>query len=433
MFDIKKAADQIDAMLRAKGVAEFEFQVSESEKKELNTEGADFNLLRTIFGGEVSVSVILEGRKGSASGNDLSDAGLEKVIGDALLSAQSAEADEANAIAEKQEPETFRAGLLEADMPRFYDCLKALCDAIGREYPKVNLLQVIADHTSEHTIYRNASGTRFESFDGGYHVMVEMSGSDGEKNTGLDYFSLATRDLDTPLIDQGSVRMHLEATEASLNSVPLPGKFEGTVIFTPDCLGYFLYMLASNYVMNSVVMEGTSQWLNRLGEQVVSDKVTVSLKAQDERVVELQPFTSDGYKAEDVTFIDKGVLKSFLLNLYTARKTGRPVTKNTGFALVMEGGDTPLADMIASVKKGLIVGGFSGGEPGANGEFSGVAKNSFLVEDGNIVGAVTETMINGNLEKVFQDVAAVSKEQVCDGSTVLPYMACTGIVISGNN
>ncbi len=402
MFDIKKAADQIDAMLRAKGVAEFEFQVSESEKKELNTEGADFNLLRTIFGGEVSVSVILEGRKGSASGNDLSDAGLEKVIGDALLSAQSAEADEANAIAEKQEPETFRAGLLEADMPRFYDCLKALCDAIGREYPKVNLLQVIADHTSEHTIYRNASGTRFESFDGGYHVMVEMSGSDGEKNTGLDYFSLATRDLDTPLIDQGSVRMHLEATEASLNSVPLPGKFEGTVIFTPDCLGYFLYMLASNYVMNSVVMEGTSQWLNR-------------------------------YKAEDVTFIDKGVLKSFLLNLYTARKTGRPVTKNTGFALVMEGGDTPLADMIASVKKGLIVGGFSGGEPGANGEFSGVAKNSFLVEDGNIVGAVTETMINGNLEKVFQDVAAVSKEQVCDGSTVLPYMACTGIVISGNN
>ena len=35
------------------------------------------------------------------------------------------------------------------------------------------------------------------------------------------------------------------------------------------------------------------------------------------------------------------------------------------------------------------------------------------------------------LEQVFRDVAAVSREQVCDGSTVLPYMASAGVVISG--
>ena len=77
------------------------------------------------------------------------------------------------------------------------------------------------------------------------------------------------------------------------------------------------------------------------------------------------------------------------------------------------------------------MGGFSGGEPGANGEFSGVAKNSFYVEHGRVVGAVTETMINGNLESIFRNVLAVSREQVCDGSSVLPYLACGGIVISG--
>ena len=99
--------------------------------------------------------------------------------------------------------------------------------------------------------------------------------------------------------------------------------------------------------------------------------------------------------------------------------------------MVMEPGDTALNDMIASVKKGLIVGGFSGGEPGANGEFSGVAKNSFLVEDGKIVGAVTETMINGNLEQVFRNVEAVSCELVCDGTSVIPYVMSSGIVVSG--
>ena len=62
------------------------------------------------------------------------------------------------------------------------------------------------------------------------------------------------------------------------------------------------------------------------------------------------------------------MLKAHLLNLYASKKTGRPVVKNTGFDLVVDNGDTPLADMIASVDRGLLLGGFSGGDPGTNGE-----------------------------------------------------------------
>ena len=431
MNDIKKISEKLDALLKAKGVTVYEHCVSESEKQELNTEKDDFNLFRTIFNNGVSVTVIQDGKKGAASGNDLSDEGIEKVVSDALAGAASSIPDEANVIAEDQGTDVFRTGCWDADMPRFYDQMKAMMASIAKEYPLVNLLQVIGDHDKAHVYYVNSNGTRFENFSGAYHLTLEMSGSDGEKNTGLDYTGIATRDLDTPLLDQGSVRSHMEATEKSLNSVPLPGKFEGTVIFTPDCLGQVLYMLASNYIMGSVIMEGTSQWLNKLGQKVASDKISVTIKAQDDRIVETQPFTGDGYRAEDVTVIEKGVLNTFLLNLYAAKKTGRPVTKNTSFAMVMEPGDKTLEEMIASVDRGLIVGGFSGGEPGANGEFSGVAKNSFYVENGKVVGAVTETMINGNLESVFNNVLAVSKELVCDGGSVLPYMACGGIVISG--
>ena len=431
MSELKKTAERLDALLREKGVSVYTYCVSESEKQELNTEKADFNLFRTIFNNAVAVTVILDGKKGSASGNDLSQEGLEKVVSDALLGAASAMEDEANVIAERQEPEVFHSGVWDADMPRFYDCLKAMMDAMGKDYPKVNLMVVMGDHTKSHTLYVNSNGTRFEHFNGAYHMTLEMSGSDGEKNTGLDYTGISTHDLDTPLIQQGSVIQHLEATEGSLNSVPLPGKFEGAVIFTPDCLGQFLYMLASNYIMGGVIMNGTSQWLDKVGQQVASEKITLTLKAKDDRIAELEPFTGDGYKAEDVTVVEKGVLNCFLLDLYAAKKTGKPVTKNTSFAMVMEPGDKPLKDIIASVDKGLIVGGFSGGEPGANGEFSGVAKNSFYVENGKIVGAVTETMINGNLENVFRNVISISKEQVCDGGSVLPWLACGGIVISG--
>jgi PmbA protein len=98
---------------------------------------------------------------------------------------------------------------------------------------------------------------------------------------------------------------------------------------------------------------------------------------------------------------------------------------------VIKAGKTPLEQMIASVKKGLIVGGFSGGQPGANGEFSGVAKNSFYVEDGKIKGAVSEIMINGNLADALMNIRALSSEVLADGSMVAPYALIDGIVVSG--
>ena len=60
-----------------------------------------------------------------------------------------------------------------------------------------------------------------------------------------------------------------------------------------------------------------------------------------------------------------------------------------------------------------------------------MAKNSFLIEDGKIKNAVTETMVNGNLGEVVKNIRAISKELCLDGGMVMPYIAVDGIVISG--
>jgi PmbA protein len=116
---------------------------------------------------------------------------------------------------------------------------------------------------------------------------------------------------------------------------------------------------------------------------------------------------------------------------YTANKTGLPRAKNTDGCYVVKPGDKPLNEIIKGIKKGLIVGRFSGGEPGTGGDFSGVAKNSYLVENGNIKGAVNETMISGNLAELLNNVEAISSEVVCDGMSVLPWIAFKGVTISG--
>jgi PmbA protein len=87
--------------------------------------------------------------------------------------------------------------------------------------------------------------------------------------------------------------------------------------------------------------------------------------------------------------------------------------------------------MIKGVKKGLLLNRFSGGAPGANGDMTGVAKNSFLIEDGKITDALSEVMISGNLASMLKDVTAISKERINNGDSILPWMKVGNIVISG--
>lgn len=423
--------EKLRSLLSESAATEYSFELQESEKQELNSENETFSLFRTTFDHSASVRVLLGEKKGSVSGNDLTEEGLKKLVSEAVLAAESASPESANGFAEKQEDLDICRGAAKADMPAFYDRLQELLSSVRAEFPKVKMAQIIADHTLTHSIYENSSGTHFEEQTGCYGVMLEFAGNSGEETTGFCYVYATTKDLDRPILDLSDFREQMRSAELQLVPAKIPGKFEGNIILTPGAVAEFLMMLLSNYASDQVILEETSQWLDRVGEKVAHEGLTVYLKSDDDRLTAPDLYTSDGYRAENVTILEKGVLKTHILNLFTAKKTGRPVTKNESGNLVMEPGSQPYSDMLKGLKKGLLVGGFSGGQPGANGEFSGVAKNAFYVEDGQIRGAVSETMISGNLESLFQNIVAISREVVTEGQMVLPYMEASGVTISG--
>ena len=431
MREIRALADRFDALLADAKAEKYTYTLSESEKQELNVENGGFKLMRTVFNNSGSLRIFDGARMGAADGNDLTEEGLAKLIVDASAAAASSPEDPCHDFAPDQGKDVFRQGVQEPDLDGFLDRIREFLDTVARDYPKVNIMAAIGSFDRWHWFSRNTNGTEFEGFGGQYGFSIEFSASDGERTTGLDYTGFSAKDLDRPFIEMGDVRRHLEDIQNSIAPETLTGKFEGTVVLTPGCAAEFLYMLLSNYIGSGVVMEGTSLWLDKVGQQVADERLTVSLKPYDERIVNGERGTGDGFRSEDVTLIERGVLKTHWLNLYAANKTGRPVVKNTGFDLVVDPGDTPCADIIASVDKGLILGGFSGGQPGTNGEFSGVAKNSFLIENGKVKCAVTETMVNGNLGEIVRNIRAISKEVCADGSSVVPYIAVDGVVISG--
>ena len=430
-MELKAAADLMDGFLQEQKINKYTYCVTQSEKQELNLENSGFKLLRTVFNNSGSVKVFLGEKMGSAGGNDLTEKGLQKLVQEAKAAAESASDDPCHDIAPDQGKDVFRQGGYEPDMERFIERIKEFLDTAAKEYPKVKIMGGAGSYDRWHWLSRNTNGTEFEGFGGKYSFNIEICASDGEKTTGLDYTGVSMQSLDVPFMEMGDLRRHLEDIQQSIYPESLEGKFEGTVIMTPGCAEDFIYMTISNYISDGVIIDGTSLWLDKVGEQVASEKLTISLKPSDERIVTGECGTANGFRSEDVTLIEKGVLKTHWLSLYGANKTGRPVVKNTGSDLVVEPGDKTLEELIASVDKGLIMGGFSGGQPGTNGEFSGVAKNSFLIENGKIKGAVTETMVNGNLGEVVRNIRGISKELKCDGGSVVPYIAVDGIVISG--
>ncbi len=424
MTDMNNIAEKTKALLINAGAQKAQYTVTEKETHEFNVDGGEFSLFRTLFDRSLSITAYKDQKKGSSFTNQFDDAAVENAVRDCIKSAESGVADEAFDIAPVQESEIFRQGAYEPDT-------RELMEDIRNRHPKILMEQMIVRHDKVHTVYRNTNGTEFETYEGAYSVSLMFSAHEGETTTSFFGSGVSTAALDRPFIELGSLEKDLSDTESQLTTIPVEGKFEGVIVLTPGSLGEFLSSAISNFASDGVILEKTSIWLDKLDTQVADSRLTISICPQDSRIVCGERYTHDGFRSEDYDLIKDGVLKSFLLSLYVANKSGFAPAKNSSFSVVIEGGDTPYEDMIKNIKKGLIIGRFSGGQPGTNGDFSGVAKNSFLVEDGRIKGAVSETMINGNLADLLNNLVAISKETVADGNTVLPYMAFDKVVISG--
>lgn len=224
------------------------------------------------------------------------------------------------------------------------------------------------------------------------------------------------------------MRRLLRDAEADLTAAPIPEKFEGTLLVSPAFMGEFLGTALGCYAGDYALISDTSIWKDKLGQRVASSGITLETRPLDERIICGERFDSNGYKSENSVILRDGVLESFCLSEYAARKTGQKRAANQSGAYFLHPGEQSLEEIIAGIKNGILINRFSGGQPGASGDFNGVAKNSFLIKDGKLAGAVTETMISGNFAELLKNLRGISRETVCDGYSVLPWAAFDGII-----
>jgi len=154
------------------------------------------------------------------------------------------------------------------------------------------------------------------------------------------------------------------------------------------------------------------------------------------------PFDGEGLPSRRTVIVENGVLQTYLLNTYTARKLGMKSTHNAsrGLAgtpgvgcgnLFLEPGTLTPEEIIGDIKAGLYVTSLMGfGTNIVTGDYSRGA-TGLWIENGELTHAVEEITIAGNLREMLKNVTAIGSDLVFRGAVASPTIRIDGMTIAG--
>jgi len=217
---------------------------------------------------------------------------------------------------------------------------------------------------------------------------------------------------------------------------------ECPVVFDPEMAASLLRNLSSALSGYSLY-KGASFLVGKLEAQIGSQLLTVIDDGTLRGGHGSRPFDGEGLPVKKKTVVDRGVLKSYLLDTYSGRKLGLPSTGNASRSVgeppgvspanfyLAPGNDTP-EKIIASVPKGLYVTELIGfGVNMVTGDYSRGAAGIWI-ENGELAYPVEEITIAGNLNEMFQNIERVGNDLELRGRIASPTIKVSQMTVAGD-
>jgi PmbA protein len=190
------------------------------------------------------------------------------------------------------------------------------------------------------------------------------------------------------------------------------------------------------------VYRGASFLAGKLGQKIAGDSVTVIDDGTMPGGFGTSPFDSEGIPTRRTVVIENGVLKSYLLNTYTAKKLRLQTTANASRGLAgtpgigpgnyfLQPGAKSPQQMISEIKEGLYVTEFLG--HGANlvtGDYSRGA-SGLWISGGELAYPVEEITVAGNLKEIFFNISEIGNDLEFRGAMACPTIRIEGLTVGG--
>ncbi|MGY5514191.1 metalloprotease PmbA [Vibrio antiquarius] len=400
-------------------------RMGEVENVEFNSDGA---LGITVYRGQ---------RKGSASTSDLSEAAIEQTVIAALDIAHYTSEDPFAGPAAKEYmvQEIPELDLFHPDAP---DPDYAADVAIAAEKEALSYDSAIkqsdgASYDSHYgvKVYGNSHGL-LASYASSRHstsCCVIGLGQNGEMER--DYSYTVARHRDDLWTPETVGRKAAENTINRLDAQRLKtGKYP--IMFAADVatglIGHLVMAISGGNLYRK-----SSFLLDHLGKQVLPEWFNISERPHVLRGLASSPFDSEGVYTQDREIITDGVLATYLLTSYAARKMKMTPTGHAGgiHNWYVKSTGQNFEQMLKELGTGLLVTEVMGqGVNVVTGDYSRGAAG-FWVENGEIQYPVSEITIAGNLKDMFNKIVAVgsdveTRSQIQTGSILLDAMKVAG-------
>jgi len=448
VLDLESLAADVVALAVKAGATDAETVVREGDEFSVNVRLGEVETLKDSGSRGLGLRVFLGTRSASASTSDLTADGIRQLVEGALALAKITEEDPFTGL-----PEAAEFGALPGDLHLFDEDVYSLD---GKERIEWARRAEAAGLAADPRI-TNSDGGSFEAstgrkvlansrgFVGGYRtsyagvsaapLAMDVNGTmqrDG-------WWSSARRlaDLDTPeSIGTEAARRTLRrlgARRVATQRVP--------IVFAPE-VARSLIGSVFEAASGDSIWRSASFLAGKLGEQIAASTLTII----DDNAMLLpsgmggfgsSPFDGEGLPSRRTVVLEAGVLQTYLLNTYSARKLGMKSTHNASRGLAgtpgIGCGNLYLepGTLTADVPAGLYVTSLMGfGVNVVTGDYSRGA-TGLWIENGILTHAVEEVTIAGNLAEMLLNVTAIGNDLEFRGAVASPTLRIDGMTIAG--
>ena len=441
------AEDAVNAALK-KGAAEVEAFVYEGQATNIGIELGQISKTNRIIDRGLGIRVATNKAIGFAYTNIINDPkATESVVASALSAAKASKPDPDWKGLPQKEPyvsteQTFDEKIVALSPEELVTVASTMLQAAGDVDKRVFPIEGGVGGGYLSNAIANSNGV--SGFDRGTVVECSVAtlAKEGGKVTPVCFEFNAARNyiLDAAWVGKEAARLAVSA----LNTKSVETK-SGKVILTQFALQELLAYTLMNAVKADSVQRNQSPFKGKIGEVVASENLTIYDDGLFPAGLRTSSFDGEGVPHQKTPVIEKGILKNFLYDTYSAKKDGVESTGNaaragylstpsidtTNFHIVP--GNKTADQMLNEVDDGLIVYFLQGAHSSnpVSGEFSVVATPAWKIKKGQIMHASSGVMLAGNIFEVLKNISVVGSNERQMGSIIAPWVEVENVRVIG--
>ena len=426
------------------GCASSELYYASGESFEVNANAGEIDRYSVSRESGVSVRVSLNGREGYAYTERIDEP--ERLVDHAADNARCSESDDEHPMQTKQLYQTVTRAdsalknKTESERIALAKRLEEICLALDPRVKRV--VYCTAGYDSGAVMLENTLGLSAQRSTNSSYLYVMPSVEDGaELQTGFA-FRMGADAADA----EGCAKEAVENALGKLGASPVDsGCYR--VLLQPFAVGDLLAAFAPMFSADEA-QKGCSLLAGKEGQTIANPLITL----WDDPFDPIAPraFDGEGTPCIRKAVIERGVLKTLLHNLKTAKKAGTQSTGNASrrsaastvgispTVFRLEAGAQSLDELIQELDHGLMITeleGLHAGVDAVSGDFS-LKAAGFLVENGAVVRPVSNITVAGNFVSLMQDVVAVGSDlrfgMPQGGYFASPSILVSGLTLAGN-